>query len=413
MSANSLRAHHVLIVDEGQGFGGTVVVATTLMRHLSPERYTATLASAADMRFLAIRKEGTVSVVHMAPRFTYVEAGKLREICLRVPVFGRILNFVGSKFMSLANLPHYIGLARIMQRERVALVHCNNFANIDGLLMAWLFRVPCILHAHGMDDVVGPVGGWLCRRLEPLVVAISRAVADSIQSLGVPGTRIRVLHNPISQTFGAGSSPIDLRSTLGIPKDAISVGIVGRVVRWKGQLEFVRACIRALIEQPNLHAIVVGDAADYDDSYFREVRSLAANSTVCNRIHFAGFVAETEAIYTALDVLVHASIEPEPFGLVITEAMSHGVAVIAANQGAPPELIEHGVTGFLENPSDTQSLSRRITVLAQDTALRRRIALAGQHHAVSTFDPANYASALADIYDEALARPPFGISCPS
>ncbi len=392
----------ILILDQGQGFGGTVVVAATLMHHLDSHHFLVTLVSAADADFLAMRTEGTSNVVRLAPKYTYVQAGKVREAFQRVPVIGRLLNFVGSKLLSLTNLSYLISLARIMRRERIMLVHCNNYANLDGLLMAWLFGVPCLLHAHGFPEESGPISGWLLRRLRPRVVAISRVVRESVVASGVPANAVRVLHNPISRPAPSTMSAHEFRRAQGIPDDVVLVGIVGRVVGWKGQLEFVAACIHAMERGSSLHAVIVGDAADYDDSYYRAVYERATQSGYDDRIHFAGFVADTSAVYGALDILVHASIEPEPFGLVITEAMAHGTAVIAANTGSSPELITHGVTGFLENPRDTAALAERITALAQDTALRQQIAKAGKAHASTAFDPIRYARDFSVVYDRAL-----------
>lgn len=398
-------SRRVLILDHGLGFGGTVVVAATLMHHLDPSRYSAVLVSAADKRFLAARMRSSDEVIPLAPRYTYVHAQRLREACLRLPVLGRLANSAISRLFAMANWPYLARLALLMRRERVEVVHCNNFANREGLLLAWLLDTPCILHAHGFANPSrDAVSGWLIRRLQPLVVAISKAVAVSVETCGMPASAIRVLHNPLSLSPTHDTSALDFRRTLGVPESALLVGIVGRVVRWKGQFEFVAACIEALRRHPSLHAVIVGDASDYDDSYLREVRALAAGSVVAERIHFSGFVADTDAIYEALDILVHASIEPEPFGLVITEAMAQGVAVIAASSGAPLELIAHGLTGFIVNPSDTKALAAHIEALAADATLRRSVAEAGQQHALSAFDPREYAQAFADIYDHAVAR---------
>lgn len=385
-----------------------MVVAATLMHHLDPRRYRATLVSAADAEFLAMRTMGMSNVVHLAPWFDYVKAGRVRGACLRIPLFGRILSLVVSNLLMLGNLPYLISLARIMRRQRITLVHCNNYANVEGLLLAWLFDVPCLMHAHGFPEAPGPVNRWLLPRLRLQVVAISQVVATALVESGVPANAIQVLHNPISRPAPSRMSAGEFRRTLGIPENAVLAGIVGRVVRWKGQLEFVAACVSAMAKEPLLHAVIVGNSADYGDAYFQEVREQAAQSGMAARIHFAGFVADTSAVYEALDILVHASIEPEPFGLVITEAMAHGTAVIAASTGASPELITHGVTGFLEDPKDTQALAARITALTRDAELRQNIANAGRVHALTAFDPDRYADAFAAAYDTALGAYPTG-----
>lgn len=397
------EAPHVLLLDEGQGFGGSVVVAATLLRFVNRRSFRTTLVTAADPRFLEARISDAGHVCQARPRYTYVEAARIRSAFLQIPIVGRGLNFVASKFMSLANAGYVTRIAVLMLQRHTALVHCNNFANFEGLLLAWLFRVPCLLHAHGLIGPTGPMSNWLMRRLKPGVIAISQVVADSVATSGAPVRFIRVAYNPVSV---GKAHPLDrerFRRMLGIPQDAILAGMVGRIIPWKGQLEFVTACVEALQRTPTLHAILVGNASDTDSQYFEIVRSLAAASPVADRIHFAGFVADTVAMYASLDMLVHCSIEPEPFGLVITEAMAHGVAVIAARSGAPVEFLEHGITGFLESPSDSEALGARMTQLARDGELRERIATAGQKHALESFDPERYAESVEAAWRESLA----------
>lgn len=398
----------VVILDHGQGFGGTVVVAATLMRHLDASRFRVTLVTAADLDFVSAQVGCAGEIISLKPRFSYVEASRLRQAVLRGKrtFFRRFANRLAFTAFSLLNAGYVLRLLLLVRRRRFSLIHCNNFDNFEGMLPAWLFGVPCLLHAHGLVSRAGLLSRWLEGRLEPPVVAISKVVGDTVRTSGVPQERIHVLYNPAEHPRDASSvdpEPGELfRKDLDIPNDAVLVGIVGRVVSWKGQREFVLACLQAFPRVPDLHAVVVGSGADFDDGYLESVKKLARASSYAERIHFTGFLQDTSSVYAALDVLVHASIEPEPFGLVITEAMVHGVPVIAASSGAPVEFIKENETGFLRDPTDPVALSNSITELALDPGLRARIGLAGRQSAFLAFDCGAYAREFERLYDAAL-----------
>jgi glycosyltransferase involved in cell wall biosynthesis len=105
----------------------------------------------------------------------------------------------------------------------------------------------------------------------------------------------------------------------------------------------------------------------------------------------------------ALDVVVHASTEPEPFGLVIAEAMACGRAVIAANAGGAAELVTPGVDALVHRPGDAASLANAIESLASDAALRQRMGVAARQTAVRRFDRRRLAGELLPVYQRVAA----------
>jgi glycosyltransferase involved in cell wall biosynthesis len=105
---------------------------------------------------------------------------------------------------------------------------------------------------------------------------------------------------------------------------------------------------------------------------------------------------------TLLDVVVHASTEPEPFGRVIAEAMAMRRPVIATRAGGPTEIIEDGRTGFLVPPGDVEALADQITALLTDSALAGRIAEAGYEEARKRFSAEAHSALVQGVYDSVL-----------
>lgn len=128
------------------------------------------------------------------------------------------------------------------------------------------------------------------------------------------------------------------------------------------------------------------------------------------RVIFTGQVSNIMELMSYSDVVVHSSIEPEPFGLVIIEGMSAGAAVIAARLGAPVEIIEHGETGLLVDPKDPVEFADALRVLVQDAQFRERIARAGQIAARERYSPELFARRVEGVYDRVLKQCATGAS---
>ena len=96
---------------------------------------------------------------------------------------------------------------------------------------------------------------------------------------------------------------------------------------------------------------------------------------------FTGHVADARPYIAASDVVVHSSISPEPFGLVIAEALAEGKPVVAFDEGGPAEMIESGRSGRLVAPGDTDAMAEAIDELLRRPELRARIAEAARQRA--------------------------------
>jgi glycosyltransferase involved in cell wall biosynthesis len=136
-----------------------------------------------------------------------------------------------------------------------------------------------------------------------------------------------------------------------------------------------------------------------------QLRSLAVSLGVAQRVGFTGFVERPAAVMRALDVVVHASTDPEPFGLVIAEGLACGRAVIVSAEGGAAELIDDGVDAIGIRPGDSTALARAIDRLAGDPSLRERLGAAARASAVRRFDPDGFARAFLALYERVAPDP--------
>jgi glycosyltransferase involved in cell wall biosynthesis len=112
------------------------------------------------------------------------------------------------------------------------------------------------------------------------------------------------------------------------------------------------------------------------------------------RVGFTGFVSDMPAAYRALDIVVHASTRPEPFGLVIAEAMACGRAVVATPAGGAAELFEPGVHAISAEPASPDALLEAIAQLVNDAPARQALGERARAHARQHFNQSRFAADL-------------------
>jgi glycosyltransferase involved in cell wall biosynthesis len=107
-------------------------------------------------------------------------------------------------------------------------------------------------------------------------------------------------------------------------------------------------------------------------------------------------------VFAAFDIFVLPSILPEPFGLVVIEAMASGKPVVATAPGGPSETVVDGETGFLVPPSDASAMVQALEVLLADPQRRVSMGDAGRRRACEMFSLPRYVTEFEELYDAVL-----------
>ncbi|HEX6909739.1 MAG TPA: glycosyltransferase, partial [Longimicrobium sp.] len=230
------------------------------------------------------------------------------------------------------------------------------------------------------------------------------SVAEDAASVVGAEVPVRTVYNAVDlDRFRMLGPALDLDALAGVPpapSGTLRVGLVATMGRWKGHAVFLRA-VAALPRELPVRAYVVGGGiyrtagSEVDAG---ALRRRAAALGIADRVGFTGFAHDPAAAMRALDVVVHASTQPEPFGLVIAEAMACGRAVVASAAGGAGEIVTPGHDALAVYPGDADGLSRAIGCLAVDPALRERLARAGRQTALRRFDRARLAAEVAPLY---------------
>lgn len=260
-------------------------------------------------------------------------------------------------------------LARAMRRAPVVYANSQKALVVAALANA-VVRRPLIWHLHDImtaahfSRTMRRVAVALSNRFATHLIANSHATEVSYREAGgkLP---VRVVYNGIDPAPFANAGGTAERDRLGgeagIPADAPIVAVFGRLSSWKGQ----DVAIAAIEAVPRAHLVFVGSAMFGDGAFEAALHRDAAARGVAERVHFLGFQSNVAALMAGVDIIVHASTAPEPFGRVIVEAMMSGTPVIASAAGGALEIVE-GDTGILVPPGDAAKLAAAIRGLIDD-----------------------------------------------
>lgn len=296
---------------------------------------------------------------------------------------------------ALVSLTAYtLRLARRLRVLEADIVHTNTLkAALYGGMAGRLASIPVIWHIR--DRIVTDylpltavhVVRTAARVLPTAVVANSRTTLDTLPEVARSG----VLYNPVVPDAVA---PRSVRPSRG--RRPFTVGIIGRLSAWKGQDVFLEAFASAF-RGDDVRARIVGSALFGEDEYAESLVREAERLKIAEQVEFRGFHEDVWAELADLDVLVHASVIPEPFGQVVLEGMAAGLPVVASAAGGPSELIVDGVEGLLTPPSDVAALADALRRLRADPVLRLRLGEAAALRSLE-FTPERAAAQLLEVY---------------
>ncbi len=295
-------------------------------------------------------------------------------------------------------------LKRRIRAFQPDLIHTHGFKM--HLLGAWLGGAPVVWHLHdyvtsralmskALQLSAGRVRG---------AIAVSESVAQDARTVFGETLPIRTVLNAIDlKGFSRSGTVADLTVT----PDVVRVGMVGTFARWKGHETFLRALAHPRVRSTNMHAYIIGGPVYRTTNSqwtLDELLNLARELDLNDRVTFTGFTAKPAEAMRALDIVVHASTEREPFGLVIAEAMACGRAVIATKSGGAEELFRDGIDAIGTEPGDVDALAEAIENLAAFPGRRDFLGQAAAQAAAHNFDRKRLGPQIAEFYRQVLSQ---------
>ncbi|RKP45311.1 glycosyltransferase [Pararobbsia silviterrae] len=413
---DAARGSRILFVDQSGELGGAELALLPLaIRH---------------------REHGAVVLLQDGPFRERLEAAGVTVHLLVDAGVSRVRKTGGLSALLRAALPVYRqvrALARLARDYDVMFVNTQK-AFVLGTLTRAIVRRPVVWFLHDIMSAAhfGALQRYVVRglaRFADATLVNSQAVAQALADLtGRRDRAVDVVYNGIDPSqFDAAlhTQHRAIRAALGVPTDAWCIGLFSRLAQWKGQHVLIDAVAQMLVDEHDalerrhvggarergapaarstrhveVHVVFVGAPLFGEDAYAARLREQVARLGLEPRIHFAGFQHDVAAWMAAMDVVVHTSTAPEPFGRVVVEGMLAGKPVVAARAGGVMEIVEHGKTGLLTEPGDARALASALGALRRDPAYAAELAEAGRETARRQFTEA----AFVERVDAALAR---------
>ena len=299
-------------------------------------------------------------------------------------------------------LAETVAAARILRRERIALVHAHWL--IPQAFCAWLAallagrRPPLLCTVHGADVYalagrgMGALRGFLARRCQALG-AVSDAIGRELVLVGAPEDRVSILPMGVNEPAPAGNA-----------RDAGHIAFAGRLVEKKGVPVLLRAFARLRRSRPDAALTIAGAGPELEPC-----RALARALDLGAAVTFRGAITQDDvlglfsrATIAVMPSIVAADGDTEGLGLVALEAMMCGCPVVASNLPAVATYLRHEDNGILFPAGDDAALATALARLLENAPLRLRIAAQGRRYASERFGWNATAAAYGRWYREAL-----------
>ena len=298
-------------------------------------------------------------------------------------------------------------LTRLIAAERPAIVHARSRAPAwSAFLACRRTGTPFVTTYHGAyaEDLPGKRRYNAVMAKGDRVIAISEYIAELVQARhGVGPDRLRVIPRGVDADLFNPDRVAHprfhaLAQAWRLPDGAPVILLPARLTRWKGQTVLLDAL--RLLQRRDAIAVLVGGGKP---AFARELAVRAERLGVASRLRLAGHVDDMPAALMLADVVVHASIDPEPFGRAVIEAQAMCRPVIAADAGGAVETVRHGETGWRIAPDDPRALAAALDV-ALGLSAEARAALGARARAAvqAKFSTAAMQDATLAVYNELL-----------
>jgi glycosyltransferase involved in cell wall biosynthesis len=402
LSADSHRAPKtgLLVLNVLQIVWAAQQLEATIVRMLDKDRFSVFVATAPDC-------------------WEDIDWGKDQGVTVWTMKFGTSVSLrrgfarrLAAMLINLQMIPALLSLMGRMRRENIRIIHTGSSPRdaLGGLVLSLLTGATLVIHWHNIFWGEYPLIWRLAFRRARLILAVSLASGRSLVDIGIPANKVQVLYNGIDveryrfDPEGARA----VREELGIAPDTTAVLLPGRLRSSKGQAELIQAVALLKERGHDVLALLVGrddprDLSSGGRPYRPYLEQLCGELGVADRVRFIDHRNDIPAIMSAADIVTIPSSlqEPEPFGLVVVEAMACGRPVIGTRSGGISELIDDGVSGLLvpANTSVASGLADAIERLLIDTELRRQLEVNAPKHVKAHFSQERMVQDAAQFYE--------------
>ncbi|MBU1869588.1 MAG: glycosyltransferase family 4 protein, partial [Candidatus Omnitrophica bacterium] len=298
----------------------------------------------------------------------------------------------------------------IFRKEKFDIVHTHTAkAGFLGRLAAHFAKIKIIVHSpHGHNFY-----GYFNPFLSGLIVLLERFSAkftdkiipfteleknDFLKYKAAQEEKLKVIYQGIEldKPISYIEKKNEIKSALGIEKNTLVVGMIGRLEPIKGPQYFIDSARIVSKKIPGVKFILTGEG-----SMRERLLSKVDSGGLRRDFIFRGWQDDVYGILPAFDLLVLPSLN-EAVGMILIEAQAMGIPVVASKVGGIPEVLEDGLTGILVPAKNAQKLAEALICLLEDGARRKSMSEAGKGFVCGKFRVSDMVNSFAGLYSELL-----------
>jgi glycosyltransferase involved in cell wall biosynthesis len=300
-------------------------------------------------------------------------------------------------------------IVALILRLRIELIHTNTIVMPSPAMAAYITGRKHIWHVRELLSEFG----WMWKPyqryiylLSSAIVAISHCTREQFDPELL--RKVHVIYDGLDDAATIVDPAWVQAFRAPFSSETKLIGVVGRI-KWhrKGQEVLVRAAALLRPQHPEAQYVIVGSTAPGNEDHGIRLRELISECGLENTVLLTGDCDDPASVFAALDIAVAPSIQPEPFGCVVIEAMAQGTPVVGSQCGGISEQIVDGVSGILFTPGDPEALAKALHTLLRAPGLRERIASEGRRRVHEHFTLESTYRAMAGVFDDSINSGPF------
>lgn len=296
-------------------------------------------------------------------------------------------------------------LKKIINEIQPDLIHLNNgYSSMhEWMLACYLNNIKVIAHDRGTRYPCSFRTKLFTRFLDA-IISVSDSYKNNVVMQNLKVKRLYRVYNGLDSdkiikdiNLAANDK---IKKEFNLNGECPTVGIIGNITMWKGQLIVLQAINKVKQFYHNIKCLIVGDICKGSENYKDKLDEYIKNNGLYNNIIFTGFRKNIPQILSLLDIFIHASIEPEPFGRVILEGMAMSKPIIATNVGGPAEIIVEGETGILVPMNDSDKMADAIIYYLSDMKRAKEMGEKGRQRLIEMFSIKRMVEETEKVYED-------------
>ncbi|HOE63541.1 MAG TPA: glycosyltransferase family 4 protein [Candidatus Sumerlaeota bacterium] len=291
-------------------------------------------------------------------------------------------------------------LRKLIQREKIDLIHCNEFWTAPYAYWAsWGMNIPLISHVR-LNMTQKKIRDYYLGKMSR-IICVCKDLVEKFSAWQDYKSRVKPIYNGVDlDEYNPEKIPDEIiRAQFNIPSDALVIGLVGQISERKGQDRLIRIAPHIIEKFPHVKFMLVGSSREHD--YENKIHSMIDELNLRNYFILTGDMTDMPHVYKALDILVLPSMM-EGFGRVVVEAEAMQIPVVVSAAGGLVEVVDPGKTGYIFSLDNDQEMIDCLLQLCANPSIRQQMGRAGREFVTDMFSKESMVKKTTALYMEVL-----------